>query len=358
MNILITAPSLNTKYNVSGISSVVNNILAVTDQNYIHFMVGKKDQQKRNIMWFWDQFILPFKLMYILSKHKIDIFHLNTPLNTLGIIRDFTLLNISRLMGIKVLLHLHGGKYFETIPKNKWLYGFLKYYLKSASHIIVLSPLEKKLLLKNYSLNTEDITPIENCVTVPNIKDETIHKKARIIFLGRIAESKGIFNISEALLKLSSERSDFEFYLYGTGPEKDTLITQLSQKMSDNFQFKGVVSGKTKSDAFLQGDIFLLPSHFEGLPIALLESMSYGLVPVVTDTGSMAVVVKNGINGYIIDKNDSLALYVIINKLIEKFNDASIKILQENAITTIKEKYDCKFYAIKLDKIYEKIVIK
>ncbi len=54
MNILITAPSLNTKCNVSGISSVVNNILAVTDLKYIHFLVGKKDRQKRNIMWFLD----------------------------------------------------------------------------------------------------------------------------------------------------------------------------------------------------------------------------------------------------------------------------------------------------------------
>lgn len=357
MNILITAPSLDTKYNVSGISSVVNNILTETDQNYIHFLVGKKDQQKRNMMWFLDQFILPFKFMYSLSKNKIDIFHLNAPLNTLAIMRDFIFLNIAKLMGIKVLLHLHGGTYLKTTPKNKWLYKYLEHYFNSADHIVVLSHLEKDLLLQKYKLKEEDITPIENCVTVPDIKYKKSHETARIIFLGRIVESKGVFNIVEALSQLSVRRSDFEFNLYGTGPDQDDVIKQLTATIGENFQYKGIVAGESKFGAYLEADIFLLPSLYgEGLPMALLESMSYGVIPVVTDDGSMATVVENGINGFIVDKNNSSQLYNLMDELIEKFNNSSIDILQEKARATIKEKYNCQYYSIKLNKIYEKII--
>lgn len=356
MNILITAPSLDTKYNVSGISSVVNNILAASDENYIHFSVGKKDGQKRNIMWILDQFTLPFKLMHALSKNKIDILHLNAPLNNLAIVRDFVFLSVAKMMGVKVLLHLHGGKYLKTIPKNKWLYRYLKRYFNSAGHVVVLSTLEKDLLLQNYNINAEKITPIANCVILPDIKHKKSHEKARIIFLGRIVESKGVFDIVKALSQLIIERSDFEFFLYGTGPEEDRLNVQFSQALNDNFQFKGIVSGNAKSEAFLEADIFLLPSHYgEGLPIALLESMSYGVIPIVTDDGSMATVIEDGINGYMVDKNNSLQLYNILNELIEKFNSGSIDLLQKKAIATIREKYDCQYYTIKLNRIYEKI---
>ena len=167
-----------------------------------------------------------------------------------------------------------------------------------------------------------------------------------------------MFNIVEALSKLSSKRSDFEFYLYGAGPEEDLLIVQFSQSLGDKFQFKGIVSGKEKFEVLQEADIFLLPSHYgEGLPIALLEAMSYGIIPVVTDDGSMATVVNNRINGYIVEKDNSNELNVVINIILEKFRNNDVKNMQNKIIETITKKYDCKNYSIKLEKIYNRITL-
>jgi glycosyltransferase involved in cell wall biosynthesis len=358
VNILITAPSLDTKNNVSGISSVVKSILIAEDQNYIYFLVGKADQQKRNIFWLLRQFFLPLKLIYSLLVNKIDIVHLNAPLDTLAIVRDFIFLKIAKLLGVKVLLHLHGGKYLKTIPESKWLYLYLKHYFNSADHIVVLSQLEKNLLLRNYDLKIDDITPLENCVSIPDIKHKSSYEKIRIIFLGRFVARKGLFNILEAFSKLIIKRSDFEFYLYGAGPEEEILITQFSHLLSDTFQFKGIVSGNVKSEALLQADIFLLPSHYgEGLPIALLEAMSYGVVPVVTDDGSMATVVMDKVSGYIVEKDNSVMLAAIIEEIIEKFRNNEVENLQNKIIETIKDKYDCKNYSTKLAAVYKAIAL-
>ena len=117
MNIIVSGPSLDTKNNVSGISSVVNNILDETNSNYYHFVVGKTDRQKRNIVWLYNQFILPIKLILKLLKSKPEIIHINAPFEKLAIFRDFILLKISKLMGVKVLLHIHGGHYLNNSSK-------------------------------------------------------------------------------------------------------------------------------------------------------------------------------------------------------------------------------------------------
>ena len=66
-----------------------------------------------------------------------------------------------------------------------------------------------------------------------------------------------------------------------------------------------------------QCDIFLLPSLFEGLPVSLLEAMSFGLVPVVTDVGSINTVVKNGETGVIVEMRSSVQIAEAVESLVQ-----------------------------------------
>lgn len=356
MNILITAPSLNTKNNVSGVSSVVNNILVTTELNYIHFEVGKQDKEKRGLKWILKQFYLPINLFMVFIRNKIDLFHLNAPLNKLSIIRDFTLLIVAKLFRKKTILHFHGGEFLIKIPKNKVLFIFLKLYFKLGDKIITLSSYEKELVNKNYGIPLEKIVPLENCVIpLENIKKEK-KEKIRIIFLGRVVESKGINEIIISMKKLYDLRKDFEFYLYGTGPLENKIINELNNYMPDSFKFKGIISGKEKDDAMIKSDIFILPSiHGEGLPMALLEAMNTENICIVTDDGSMATVIANNENGFIVEKGNS-------NDLFDKLNTSINLILLENRIisknakNTILKKYNNTIYSKKLKEIYTELL--
>jgi glycosyltransferase involved in cell wall biosynthesis len=144
--------------------------------------------------------------------------------------------------------------------------------------------------------------------------------------------------------------------LYGTGPIEEEVIRELTKILGNNFQFIGIVSGKEKDKAFQKADIFLLPSYYEGLPLSLLEAMSFGVIPIVTDVGSIGTVVENKVNGYIVEKKNGIELCNIINKVIENYKNNALDELKNNIIQTIKEKYDCKEYGNKLEKIHIKLL--
>lgn len=356
MNILITAPSLNTKNNVSGISSVVNNILETTELNYIHFEVGKQDKEKRNLKWILKQFYLPISLFIVFLKNKIDLFHLNAPLNKLSVVRDFTLLMVAKIFRKKTILHFHGGEFLIKVPESKILFNFLNLYFKLGDKIITLSSYEKELVSKNYNIPLEKIVPLENCVIpLKDIKKEK-KEKVRIIFLGRIVESKGINEIIISMKKLYDYRKDFEFFLYGTGPLEDIIIKEFNDYMPNSFKFKGIISGKEKDEAMIKSDIFILPSlHGEGLPIALLEAMNTENICIVTNDGSMATVITNNENGFIVKKGDSNDLFNKLNISIDLILTEN-KIIPKNAKNTILEKYNSSIYSKKLKEIYIELV--
>ena len=356
MNILITAPSLDTKNNVSGISSVVNNILATTELKYIHFEVGKQDKERRNIKWVLKQFSLPINLFIVFFRNKIDLFHLNAPLNKLSVIRDFSLLIIAKICRKKTILHFHGGEFLIKIPESKILFNFLKLYFRLGDKIITLSSYEKELVNKNYGISLEKIVPLENCVIpLENIKKEK-KEKIRIIFLGRIVESKGINEIIISMKKLYDFRKDFEFYLYGTGPLENKIVDELNTYMNDSFKFIGIISGKEKDEAMIKSDIFILPSlNGEGLPIALLEAMNTENICIVTDDGSMATVITNNENGFIVEKGNCNDLFDKLNKSIDLILTEN-KTIPINAKNTILEKYNSSIYSKKLKEIYTELL--
>lgn len=352
MKILITAPSLDTKYNVSGISSVVNNIFATTELDYVHFEVGKQDKEKRDLKWVLKQLFLPLKLFNVFLTNKIDLFHLNAPLNPLSIYRDFVLLLVAKFFRKKTILHFHGGKFLVSIPENKWFYLFLRFYFSMGNKIIALSEYERTLVSQNYQIPLDKIVSLENSVIpLENIIKEK-NNKPRIIFLGRIVESKGINEIIVAMKKLYDRRKDFEFYLYGTGPLEEKIIHELSTFMPQCFHYKGVVSGEAKDNAMIEADIFLLPSLYgEGLPIALLEAMNTENIAIVTEDGSMGSVISNDINGLIVAKSDVDGLCDTLERAIELVNRKDTR-LQQAAKNLIMTRYNSKLYSQKLNEIY------
>lgn len=357
MNILITAPSLETKNNVSGVSSVVNNILETTDLNYMHFEVGKQDKEKRNLFWILKQLYLPIKLFNTFLFNKIDIFHLNAPLNEMGVFRDFTLLLVAKIFRKKVLVHFHGGKFLINPPENMLFLSFLKFYFNLADVIVTLSEYEKNLTIKQYDIKEKKITFLENCVIpIENTSNKLKEKeKVRIIFLGRIVDSKGILQIIEAMKLLYKSRQDFEFYLYGTGPLEKKVIEELSI-LDTCFKYCGIISGKEKEKALLEADIFLLPSLYgEGLPIALLEAMNTNNICIVTNDGSMAEVIEDDVSGFIISKDNVNELFQAITKSIDIIKNNDLTIIR-NAKEKINTRFNCHTYSKNLKILYKELI--
>ena len=109
-----------------------------------------------------------------------------------------------------------------------------------------------------------------------------------LFFLGRITPKKGLPMLLSAMARLKSQLDKWILVIAGVNEfrhqlEVEALVNQLTLK--PHVQFVGPLYGKDKHDAFAAADMFVLPSHSEGAPIAILEALGAG-VPVLTTKAS------------------------------------------------------------------------
>ncbi|MBA4850529.1 glycosyltransferase family 4 protein [Emticicia sp. BO119] len=355
MKIIITAPSLDPSINVSGVSSVTSFIIDNNKNNkYIHIELGKRDNERRSIKWFIRILSSFWSFSYLSLTKRIDIIHFNYALSKPSIIRDTPFIFFARLIKCKMVMHFHGGEFLMHESPPKWINVCLKYIFSGNEVKIVLSDLEKEIIENKFKGN--NLKVLSNCVDLQEAEEltkQTNHTKViKILFLGRITLSKGIETIIEAIKIIKAKEIPIIFICAGKGPEEVYFIEQMSKILGSSFEYRGVLKGRDKVNVFKETDIFLLPSLFgEGLPMALLEAMSFGLVPIVTNDGSMKFVVANEMNGFIIGKGNYNEL---VRKIIE-LNQKRDKLLTlgNSAKKYIFQNFNPEDYIKKLNEFYE-----
>jgi glycosyltransferase involved in cell wall biosynthesis len=183
--------------------------------------------------------------------------------------------------------------------------------LNSASRVIALSEAEADALIRIApGIRVAVISNAVDTRRFPDVERKWGDKK--MVFLGRLDKAKGLDDIVEACRALVGQGFKFTFTCFGVGPDRQTFLSAMSEVLGDRFHYGGVVIGEDKIRALSDADMLLLPSKFEGLPLALLEAMAAGCVPVVSDRGSIASVVEDGRNGFLIQPGD---LMQILGKL-------------------------------------------
>jgi glycosyltransferase involved in cell wall biosynthesis len=350
MKILITAPSLDTSRNVSGISSVVGQIIERGNDEYFHFEAGRRDGERKGAGWFFRQISLGLQFRRAIREKKIEVVHINTALAPLSIMRDAFLTQSATR---PVLLHIHGGRFFTQNFSSRILKEFTAYMLRRAKTVLVLSAIEKDFIEKNWK--NLDVRVLENAVALESVPPAIARGSTEktIVFLGRLHEDKGLREIIEACRILKDENFNFDFKCFGAGDDKDFFVREMTEILGEKFSYGGVVSGAKKWRALAASDIFLLPSRYEGLPVALLEAMAAGCVPVASSVGSIREVINDGVNGFLIEPGN-------VSEIVEKLKlllagKVDRENLRENARATIEERFNFEDYIKKLEAIYAEI---
>lgn len=354
MKVIINSPSLDPKINVSGISSVTQFIISNNKEvEYIHFEVGKRDAESggtlNRLRRIWRNRL---EWKRLLHQHPDAVIHYNMPLMGAAVIRDYLLLQVARKLGNPIVLHVHGGYYMKNRHRPWLIQKLINAVFSWAKHIIVLSDDEKRKVEEDF--NVDNVYSLPNCIDLTEARDykrkfEAEHPLS-ILYLGRIEKNKGIDYILEAAKKLKADKVPFTLHLAGKEETQDEYIPQFKSELGESFIYHGVVFGKVKSDLLKQCDVFLLPSFYEGLPMSLLETMSYGMVPVVTPVGSIPTVVSDNVNGLYVGlkKNDD-----IVNAIKDLDHDRALYTkLSKNTQQTIFDRFDDKEYIKLLNRLY------
>ncbi|MEJ7848466.1 MAG: glycosyltransferase family 4 protein [Pyrinomonadaceae bacterium] len=355
MKVLITAPSLDENENVSGISTVVRQIIEHGGIEYAHFLAGKKDGVTNGVSWFASQAVLPFKFLNAIRSEKPDVVHINTAMTDRAIWRDAALAALASAVfrSKPIIISIHGGRYLLNDFENKTLAAVAEQMLRRARVVIVLSENEKTEVLRRWK--NLDVRILPNAVPVFERGElERRNPNPLIIFLGRLHESKGLNEIVKACRSLHESGFEFRCECYGDGPQKEVFVDELTKILGDEFYYGGIVIGKEKLKKLTEADVFLLPSIYgEGLPMALLEAMAAGCIAVASEMASVASVIRDGFNGYLIEPGNTGQLIGRLKMIL----DSRIEWpeIQKNAVETVRTDFAIGDYIKKLEAIYSEI---
>ncbi len=175
--------------------------------------------------------------------------------------------------------------------KNKTVYYVCHddLYLERAERFAFLidvfiahNPYYFERLIKQLPSRKESIFYMPYGVKIPSFtRAENPNSVLKVVIATRLIEGKGIFDlpIIDNILKQSGVT--VEWTIIGDGPEKARLKDAIAPL--DNFVLKTLPSNQLVVEEFAKNDVFILPSRLDGLPVALLESMSVGCVPVLSN---------------------------------------------------------------------------
>ena len=200
-----------------------------------------------------------------------------------------------------------------------------------ATHMDMMAVVSREMKQKTEALGEFAKVPVAYLpygVPVPTDNEmpaRDFNQPLRIIYVGRVArEQKRVHLFPEIFSRLKSSGMPFHWTIAGDGPEMAWLKDALKDtNPNQTVSFAGLIPYGAITGALLAHDVFLLASDYEGLPISLLEAMSCGLVPVVSDLPSGIPEVVNETTGFRIALNNVASYAEAIVRLHQNRQDLS-----------------------------------
>lgn len=257
-------------------------------------------------------------LTNLLFNKNIEIIHIHGASYN-SFYRKRIFINIAKFFHKKVIYHIHGAEFKNFTELNKE--QVIK-TLNKCDAIIALSESWKSYF---NSLGYNNLTIIPNIINYPNLEYKKNSSKINLLFLGILGERKGIFDILE-VFKINHETYKNKLHLYvgGNGESEKVKSYIRDNNLNDIITFCGWVSGTKKIELLNNCNLYILPSYNEGLPISILEAMSYSMPIISTNVGGIPEIV-NEENGILIQPGDKKALQKAIKYFFDNPREIKVK---------------------------------
>ena len=252
-------------------------------------------------------------LVAAFGKYDVVHFHAEGPC---------AMLWLPKLFGKRCVATIHGLDH----QRAKWG-RFARSYImlgekcavKFADEVIVLSKGVQQYFKDTYGRET---IFIPNGVSKPELRDACeieerfgLEKDGYILYLGRLVPEKGITYLIDAF---KSVKTDKKLVIAGGSSDTEAFAQELKERAAgdDRIIFTGFVQGRTLEELYSNAYVYTLPSDLEGMPLSLLEAMSYGNCCVTSDIEECAAV--TGDHGLTFPKSNTDALGALLQKLCDE----------------------------------------
>lgn len=228
--------------------------------------------------------------------------------------RKSMLCALARFFGVPYFFHVHSGEFpvFYHEECGSLARRWVRRTLGSANAVICLSD-SWAVALRQIAPSARAVV-IGNPVTVPEILPAMRENARNLLFLGRLREKKGVFDLIRAVPEIHRQCPGLRFILAGDEGAVEVRNLAATLGVEDLIDLPGWVDGAAKEHLLRDADIFVLPSYFEGLPVGILEAMATGIPIVSTPVGGIPDMVADGKQALLVPPGDAQALaYAIIS---------------------------------------------
>jgi glycosyltransferase involved in cell wall biosynthesis len=346
LNVLMLGPDIIVKGGISSVEKIIleSSLLTENEINFI-FLPTHRDLDKAGKLIFAGYALLKF--FGLLLMNKIDLVYIHMSADA-SFFRKSIFVMVSKLYRKRIVLHMHSSEFDIFYEKSgKFIKKYIKFIYKKTDKLIVLT--QKWGEVYKQFVASYKIIVIYNSVEVPGNNLYNPDNKF-ITFLGILGKRKGTYDLLDVIPDIIRDYPMVKFVLAGNG-EIDRVNNIIQQKgLEANVVVPGWINQNQKDELLRKTIIYVLPSYYEGLPMSVLEAMSYGLPVITTQVGGMSEVISNGTEGILITPGDKEALRNSILSLLS--NEEIRRSLSDNGYKKIKEFYNSEQFCEKLLEVF------
>jgi len=192
----------------------------------------------------------------------------------------------------------------------------LRDILAKADLVIALSEQWRERLLRICPAATVEVLP--NAVALPDGRAlrRLQEREPTLLFLGDLGRAKGTYDLVRAFARIAGRFARLKLVCAGVGAIAGVRQLAAQLDIADRVICPGWLDPERKRVALAGASIFALPSYAEGMPLALLEAMSWGLAVIATPVGGVPQLVTHEVNGLLVAPGDIDGVAAAIDRLL------------------------------------------
>lgn len=311
LRVLMLGPGLAVR---GGISSVERTVLAALPPGIAatHIATMVEGSKLRKLFTFLRAAALAWRHL----RSRPDVVHIHFA-SRASSRRKMALARLALALGCKLVMHAHGGGYADywaaLTPRARRRVS----QVLARAHAVVVLGERWRAFFVSIGVPRERIVVFTNPVALPRSvpvrmpRDEVV-----FVFLGVVREAKGVFDLVDALAALAPQaRAKVKLVIAGNG-EHEALRRRIARHgLEARVELREWLDAQQRDALLASADAFVLPSHREALPMALLEAMAWGLPAICTPVGSVPEIVRDGDNALLTPVRDIAALAGALERL-------------------------------------------
>ena len=238
---------------------------------------------------------------------------------------------------------------FDEFQKNKHnlhleIAKFSRGWTATKADLVITPSVHLKNVVKNWGVSENNLKVIYNGTNIQSKITKKENEVLHFITVGRLAPWKNIDKIIQAMAILNEKGFNFIFNIVGSGPLNEKLKILVKElKLENKIFFLGQKNTEELNEIYLDSDIYIQASGYEGLPHVILEAINFNLSIISTPIGGTNEILLDGKNGWILKLKDEKApdeldLQEIIYELVD--NKTKSNNLIHNAKEYLIENFD------------------